>query len=97
MTTFLCHPARAAILECAKITGISHSRLYSTCKTRRVVHARWAVMIVLRRHGLSFQEIAAEFGMHHTSIIHGVCEGVALLPASPWLATLVSHLDKHLS
>jgi len=97
MSTFLLNPARAAILECANVTGIPHSRLYSTRKTVRIVRARWACFIVLRRLGLSFHEIADEFGMDHSNIIYGCNKGTALMQSNAWFQALVDHLNKHLS
>lgn len=96
-TSILCNPARSAIMEAAKATGLSHSRIYGTCKTTRVVQTRWACMLVLRRMGLSFPEIAAEFGMHHTTVMHGCCKATALLKTDSWFRALVDHLTKPLS
>lgn len=97
MDTIYCHPARAAIFSAAAATGIRHSRLYGRSKSPRVVQTRWACFLVLRRIGLSFTEIAEEFGMHHTNIIHGVCKGTALLRSNSWFSALVDHLSKHLN
>jgi SOS response regulatory protein OraA/RecX len=40
--------------------------------SRRVSRARWEVWAEMRRRGFSYSEIARVWGVHHTSVMHGI-------------------------
>ena len=86
-------PAADLVRKTAQITGIAHSRLYGTSKTRRTVRARWAIWMVMRRQGLSFQEIGDIFGRHYSSIIKAMRPSASLLARDSWFKSLVNHLS----
>lgn len=85
-------PGAELVKKAALATGIPHSRLYGTCKTRMTVRTRWAIWLVMRRQGLSFQEIGDIFGRHYSSIIKAMSSSTRLLTSDSWFKALVNHL-----
>ena len=64
-----------SILErAAKVTGYSQAEIVGAGRTRALSHVRFAIMLVLRRRGLSFPVIGRLLGNRdHTTVMHG-CE-----------------------
>ena len=85
-------PAADLVNKTAFVTGIPTSRLYGTGKTRIVVRSRWAIWMVMRRQGLSFQEIGDIFGRNYSTIIKAMRPGTRLLARDSWFKALVNHL-----
>jgi chromosomal replication initiation ATPase DnaA len=59
------------------VHGIGEDELYGRKRTQMMVFARHVLMHLMRKVlGMTLDEIAAHFGYHHTSIIHGIaaCE-----------------------
>lgn len=56
----------------ARTNGVSAAMIRSARKTKPVVAARWAVMAMARRRGLSASEIARGLGCDHSSVTHGL-------------------------
>lgn len=52
--------------------GIPTTRIISKSRETRLVEARWAIWLVMRRHGLTFCEIADQFWVTNGTIQHGV-------------------------
>lgn len=51
---------------------VSVEEVLSQSRTRQVLKTRSILLAVLRRQGLSYQDIGAMFSRHHSSIIHSV-------------------------
>ena len=78
----------------SRATGIKHSRIYSTSKDFTVVRVRWAIFLTLRRRGWTLHTIAAEFGMTHTNIVHGLHQATTILARKDsWFTALVNVLN----
>lgn len=62
--------ARAAVLEAAEYFELKPDDILSRSRRREYVRARQRVCETLRRHGWTFRQIAAMFGLHYTSVMY---------------------------
>lgn len=86
-------PAHRLVITAGRVTGISHSRIYSTSRTARLVRIRWAIWHRLRtRHDWTFQSIAEQFGCDKSNVIHGVNRAAALIRTDAWFRALSNTL-----
>jgi len=83
----------------ATLAGVSHSRVFSRDRSKRVCHVRFAVWHVLYSSGqYSLQDIADAAGyLDHGTISNGLIRARKLLKTSPNFIRLVSELSKRLS
>ena len=58
--------------EIATQHGVSVERLMSRSRKRDVVQARWEVFERLSERRWSLPQISRRWGMHHTSVLHGL-------------------------
>ena len=80
------------IRAAALMQGLDPRMIRKAARTTRIVHARWAIMLVLREHfGWSTPRIARALGlMDHTTVMHGTERAKALEASSPAFARLAS-------
>ena len=85
------------VITAAKLTGVKHSRIYSTCRTDLVASIRFAIFVVLRRKGWSLEEIGAPFDKTHGAVIHGLRAASSRLDNDKRFSALVSTLTKSIA
>lgn len=56
----------------ASHTGISVAEIMGLSRAHRVVAARWSIWADMRAAGVSLSEIAAVWGMDHSTVKHGL-------------------------
>ena len=55
-----------------RVTGISHREILAHIREKRVIEARFIVMLALRKHGLSSASIGRMLNRDHTTILSGM-------------------------
>jgi hypothetical protein len=82
---------RFAVMRAARLTGYGYSEIIGGSRERSLSHIRWAIMIALRKRGLSTPLIGRLLGgRDHTTVMHGLQRGAELVETDPDFATLVS-------
>jgi hypothetical protein len=51
---------------------IEEQNLREKTRYRYIVHRRWFLFVILRKHGIKFQRIAEMFDLNHSTIIYGI-------------------------
>lgn len=51
---------------------IEEQNLREKSRYRYLVHRRWFLFVILRKHGIKFQRIAEMFDLNHSTIIYGI-------------------------
>jgi hypothetical protein len=51
---------------------IEEQNLREKTRYRYLVHRRWFLFVILRKHGIKFQRIAEMFDLNHSTIIYGI-------------------------
>jgi hypothetical protein len=51
---------------------IEEQNLREKTRYRYLVHRRWFLFAILRKHGIKFQRIAEMFDLNHSTIIYGI-------------------------
>lgn len=51
---------------------IEEQNLREKSRYRYIVHRRWFLFDILRKHGIKFQRIAEMFDLNHSTIIYGI-------------------------
>lgn len=51
---------------------IEEQNLREKTRHRYLVHRRWFLFVILRKHGIKFQRIAEMFDLNHSTIIYGI-------------------------
>lgn len=82
-----------AIRVAAREAGYSEEVLLGEWRWQPLVHARWAVMIAMRRRGVSFPRIGAKLNREHTTVQHGVQSGLRRERWDPEFAELVAKVE----
>jgi hypothetical protein len=59
---------RAAFL----LWGFTRDDLLRACRDQRIVHQRWIMFSLLKARGLTTTQIAEEFGLHSSTVVHGL-------------------------
>lgn len=62
----------------ARATGVAQADLFGIDRHRRVVRARWAIMVVLRERGNSMKAIGRIVMRDHTTVVSGLQRAAAL-------------------
>ena len=70
------------------VRGLNRQEVVYGAKTIPLTRARWFIWSLLRERGYSYSKIAMMFGMHHTSVIHGVEKIKTEMPGIDWAAEL---------
>lgn len=84
--------ALSVIVEACRIRRINPSDIMRRTRLRHIARTRFAIMWVLRQHGLTLMEIARMVGVKdHTSVIHGVREAERLMEAEDERIVLLCH------
>lgn len=52
--------------------GIPTTEITGKARQTHLVEARWAIWVVMRRHGLTFREISDQFNVCNGTVQHGV-------------------------
>ena len=73
--------------------GLKRQEVVYGAKTIPLTRARWFIWSLLRERGYSYSKIATMFGMHHTSVIHGVAKLNTEMPGIDWAAELRKYTD----
>jgi chromosomal replication initiation ATPase DnaA len=63
-----------ALKLCAEMTDISVAQILGAQQSRRVVYARWTVVIALHRRGWSASNIGRLLNRDHTTILYALRE-----------------------
>ena len=50
---------------------IEKEKLQHNCRTRHIVHRRFYLFRLLRKHGVYFRVIGEMFNLNHSTVIHG--------------------------
>lgn len=74
---------REALETSALKHGVSIAEIVGPSMFRRIVHARWEVMWMLREADFSFPAIGRAMAMDHSSIIHGCRKHAAMHGLTP--------------
>lgn len=82
------------VVECAsRITRIPILTIYSKLRRTPIKNARFAVCMICREMGYSYNEIAKALeGRDHTTIMHSVQVGTELVQTDPQFAALLNNL-----
>lgn len=89
--------ADAVIARAGELFRIDASLIRSRSRTVRVVRARFAVELAMRRAGWSLMEIGDELGRRdHTSVIYGVDKAEQTCKDEPDYAERVRELEQML-
>jgi len=76
--------------------GVSKEDLLSPARTDKLVRARFAAMLVLRRRGYSLPRIALVLGMkNHTAVIYGAGQALWHEDRDPDYRNAVEFIEKH--
>lgn len=73
--------------------GLPRQEVVYGAKTIPLSRARWFIWRLLRERGYSYSKIGNMFGMHHTTIIHGVNALQKEMPNYDWAAELRKFTD----
>ena len=63
---------REIALAVSAETSIPLSAIYGKGRKREIVEARWIVMFLADRDGMSLQDIGRALNMDHTTVMHGL-------------------------
>lgn len=86
-------PLRVAhiVHHAAKLTGYSYSAIIGSSRQAPIVRIRWAIMLAMRKRGLSTPQIGRMLGKRdHSTVMHGLERAEALLTSDDDFAALVS-------
>lgn len=93
ITEPITNPVYDLTARASTLAGVSHHRVFSTCRTPVVCRIRWAVWIVFRDAGWSLHEIRrAADKRDHGTIIHGLREGRKLAITDKRYAKFIARL-----
>lgn len=73
---------QCVIVRASKVTGYTIAELTGAARFAELCHIRWAIMLNMRRRGLSFPVIGRILGgRDHSTVMHGVKRAEGLLAA----------------
>lgn len=88
------NPASLIIDITTEYFGIARDKLLGEERTRRYSHPRMLAMVLLRQMTtMTYQQIAAVFGRHHSTVMHAEKRARASLPATQHLAVLRKRVE----
>jgi len=87
------NPTAALAIRACDITGIPHSRVFSSCRSNRVTQIRFAAWHLARLQGWTLEAIAEPFDRDHATVIHGLRRALHLVKTDPWFRDLVQALS----
>lgn len=64
--------ARLALNIASAVFGVPTSLILGGCRKRRVSHARWAALALLKTRKLSSAQVGRGYGLDHTSVLHAL-------------------------
>mgnify|MGYP003909484671 CR=1 FL=1 len=83
--------AKSALEAAAEAFGVEVNAILGQKKKRVLCHARWATWALLSKRGFSSSWIGRQFGVDHTSILHGLRAGPKF---ADWCASFSSAQDR---
>jgi chromosomal replication initiation ATPase DnaA len=85
--------SKSVILRAASLTGYAPKEITGVGRTAPLARVRFAIMLVLRRRGLSLPEIGRRLGgRDHTTVMHGVERAEAMLSSDADFAALFDQI-----
>ena len=86
--------AQRAIRAAAEGMGILPGTVTGPSRKPFIVHSRWAVMVALRRRGVSLPGIARRLRLRcHTTVVHGLTMAPYLAQRDPEFAALLAKVE----
>lgn len=83
-----------AIAVAKEAVGVTDEKfLGDVRKPKKLVYARWAVMLCLRKRGCSWKQVAKRVKRDHTTVIYGVDQAQYMAAHNPEVAALVALVD----
>lgn len=82
-----------AIKVAADLAGANAEQLLMDWRDKPLVHARWAVMVCMRRRNFSFTQIGRRLHRDHTSVMYGVERAQYMAERLPELAEMIELVD----
>lgn len=88
-------PEKFILADTAFAFGVTPEALLSRKRTDDLAHARWAAMLVFRRRGYSFPQIARMTGRkNHTTIMHGIAMAEEIITTNPKFWAAVKFIER---
>lgn len=84
---------KRALIVAANATGSSVDAITGPCRWPELVRPRWAIMVAMRKRGVSLPQIGRRFNRDHSTVLHAMRHYEAKMARDAGFARLVAIVD----